>query len=189
MRLTRGLWSCTNFCGRTLEQAEDIRSGGAELRRQSRSDNEGRKNGDEVDPVLSGELPGCLLGEDLCDGVPYLREHGNSTLSRRYGPNHSSDDRTLTWRLSQNSMELHDDSSSSTLGGRSASSLILTVDDEDVRTTLLSDGFFLHERSTFIVPFIAESSISSCQVAPTCFRSLYVQAFPEAANMRNRIGV
>jgi hypothetical protein len=172
-----------------LEQAEDIRSGGAELRRQSRSDNEGRKNGDEVDPVLSGELPGCLLGEDLCDGVPYLREHGNSTLSRRYGPNHSADDRTLTWRLSQNSMELHDDSSSSTLGGRSASSLILTVDDEDVRTTLLSDGFFLHERSTFIVPFIAESSISSCQVAPTCFRSLYVQAFPEAANMRNRIGV
>ena len=67
-----------------------------------------------------------------------------------------------TWILSQNSTELHDVSSSNTLGGNSASSLSLTVDDDDVRTTLLRNGFFLHDLSTFRVPFIAESSISSC---------------------------
>jgi hypothetical protein len=73
-----------------------------------------------------------------------------------------SSPRITTWILSQNSTELHDVSSSNTLGGNSASSLSLTVDDDDVRTTLLRKGFFLHDLSTFRVPFIAESSISSC---------------------------
>lgn len=72
-----------------------------------------------------------------------------------------SDCALFTWRLSQNSMELHDVSSSNTLGGRSASSLSLTVDDEEVRTTLLRDGFFLHDLRTFRVPFIAESSTAA----------------------------
>ena len=81
---------------------------------------------------ITSERDQTLFRENVCTGTRTEREFGMECS-------------TLTWRLSQYSMELHDVSSSSTLGGRSASSLILTVEDEDVRTTLLRDGFFLHE--------------------------------------------
>jgi len=105
---------------------------------------------------ITSERDQTLFRENVCTGTRTEREFGMECS-------------TLTWRLSQYSMELHDVSSSSTLGGRSASSLILTVEDEDVRTTLLREGFFLHDRSTFRVPFIAELSITSCKVASSYF--------------------
>ena len=134
--------------------------------------------------MLFGKLPGRLLGEDLRNGIPYLWSSTSRSklLFRenrctRSQPEFGFDNLTLTWRLSQYSMELHDVSSSNTLGGRSASSLILTVADEDVRTTLLRDGFFLHERSTLRVPFIAESSISACKVASSYFSCYLFKIF------------
>jgi hypothetical protein len=69
-------------------------------------------------------------------------------------------DNNVTWSLSQSSTELQDVSSKGTLGSKS--SLALTVEEDEVRTTRLKDGFFLHERSTFNVPSIAGSKISAC---------------------------
>lgn len=57
-------------------------------------------------------------------------------------------------------MELQVDSSNGTFGSKS--SLALTVEEDEVRTTRLRFGFFLHERSTFKVPSMAGSRISAC---------------------------
>lgn len=65
----------------------------------------------------------------------------------------------ITLSLLHNSSQLQEDSSSATPGSKS--SRILTVDDEEVRTTRLRNGFFLHERSTFSVP-----SIAGCNISP-----------------------
>lgn len=65
-----------------------------------------------------------------------------------------------TWSLSQSSVELQDDSSMRTFGSKS--SLILRVEEDEVRTTRLRCGFFLHERSTFRVPSTAGFMISAC---------------------------
>lgn len=65
----------------------------------------------------------------------------------------------FTFSLSQSSIELQDDSSKGTLGSKS--SLTLTVEDDEVRTTRLRYGFFLHDRSTFNVPSTAGPKISS----------------------------
>lgn len=65
-----------------------------------------------------------------------------------------------TLSLSHSSTEVQDDSSNGILG--SNSSLTLTVEEDEVSTTRLRDGFFLHERSTFNVPSIAGSNVSAC---------------------------
>lgn len=63
------------------------------------------------------------------------------------------------WYCSQSSTELQEDSSRATSG--LLISLALTVDEDEVRTTRLNDGFFLQERSTFKVPSIAGFKISA----------------------------
>lgn len=69
----------------------------------------------------------------------------------------------VTWSLSQSSTELHDDSSKGIFGSKS--SLALAVEEEEVRTTRFSDGFFLHDRKTFKVPSIAGVKISAYSIA------------------------
>lgn len=69
---------------------------------------------------------------------------------------------TITCSLSQSSTELHDDSSKGIFGSKSC--LTLTAEEDEVRTTRLRDGFFLHERRTFKVPSTAGTNISAyCQ--------------------------
>lgn len=64
-----------------------------------------------------------------------------------------------TWSLSQSSTELQEDSSKGTFGLKS--SLALTVEEEEVRTTRINDGFLLQERRTFRVPSMAGFKISA----------------------------
>jgi hypothetical protein len=62
----------------------------------------------------------------------------------------------------QSSTDVQIDSSRGILGSKS--SLILTVEEDEVRTTRFREGFFLHDRSTFRVPSIAGLRISSYQI-------------------------
>ena len=59
-------------------------------------------------------------------------------------------------------MELQEDSSSGIFGSKL--SLALTVAEDDVRTTRLRAGFFLHDFNTFNVPLTAGSTISACTI-------------------------
>ena len=70
-------------------------------------------------------------------------------------------DSWFTLCLSHSSTEPQDNSSSGTVG--SISSLVLTADDDDVRTTFISAGFFLQDCKTFSVPLTAGSRISACK--------------------------
>lgn len=65
-----------------------------------------------------------------------------------------------TLSLSHSWTEVQDDSSNGILGSKS--SLTRTVEEDEVSTTRLRDGFFLHECNTFNVPSMAGSSVSAC---------------------------
>lgn len=68
----------------------------------------------------------------------------------------------FTLNFLQNSTELQDDSSKGMLG--SMSSLTLTVEEDEVKTTRLSLGFFLQDLNTFKVPSTAGFKISTCSM-------------------------
>jgi len=68
---------------------------------------------------------------------------------------------SFTWSFSHCSALDHEFSSSGSFGVLEG---LDTAETEDVRTTFLSIGFFLHDRNTFNVPLTAGSRTSTCKM-------------------------
>lgn len=110
---------------------------------------------DAVEHKVGGRLgPTTNEGRTVTRLIPFSLQNSHAAFSAMV-----LDSTYQILSRSQNSTELQDDSSMATFLG-SKSSLTLSVEDDEVKTTRLNDGFFLHERSTFSVPSTAGFKIS-----------------------------